>query len=266
MDYKFKTKEHYEQNKKKFNKKYNMIWRKLSPSPFVGNCSYLIHRYNPKSYEEFWNMYINDFSNESYMWDTCKGDPHRGRSIEQINNLATLYHQACNDPNITLEDCFDDVVNHVIIETFDGHIVERALREKLNESGDLMIEEMEDEWDSKYGIDLKIISKKDANYFRYIQVKPISFFIGNSNASLIEDRKKRFDSENSFKIMLENYGKENQYNPILYMAYDKRLLDTQGIIKFMWIGKKNKFTLNELINENGFTKVNFNEIIFKGIQ
>ena len=249
MVYNLKDKIYYEKLKLKL-KKYNDIWRNFSGRPYVGDCSFLYKKYRPKDYNDFWMKYINDASNENYLWDKAKGDIHIGRSIEQLENLAKLYHNAINNPKITIDMCFDDIVNHTIIETFDGHNVERYLISLLNKQGKYTVEETDSFIDSKYGIDLIIRNPKDENYIRYIQVKPFSFFIG-INTGVIKDKIKRFGTEDEFKSYFEKNGNENQYRPIEYVTYDKQVLDKEGKIKILYVGGKSKFTLNELIDKNG---------------
>lgn len=257
MLHKLKDKSYYESLKTRFNNKHASVWQTINHRNYVGNCSYLFKKYRPKDYEDFFQKYINDYSYVDYDTDTCKGSHYVGRSYEQLTNLAHIYHKTINDNSFTLEDCLDDIINHVIIETFDGHIVENRLCQMLINSG-YMVENQDDNYDTKYGIDIVAVHLNNKNDIHYIQVKPISFFIGSKNQSLIYDRKKRIISEFEFKGTLTS----SNVRDIEYVMYDKKELDTTGKVKIADLNGKKRFALYELINSNGIPLYNKTDFTF----
>lgn len=131
LDYSIKSNEYYEINKNKLNHKYNLIYKeKYAPKSNIGDCSYLYKVFKPISYEDFLNQYMN-CPCDNFSFKTHKGNDKCGRSREQLKYLAECYYNDIKKefPNddVTVQECLDNLINHIIIETYDGHGVERYL-------------------------------------------------------------------------------------------------------------------------------------------
>lgn len=259
IDCSFKEKEYYEKLKKKFNDNYGNIYRRnFSGRPYIGDCSYLYKKLSPTSPEDFYNKYIS-YYNEEFSFKNHKGNEYFGRSVEQLKYLAKCYYEAIiaedKNANVTIQDCYDDLVNHIIMETYDGHFVERYLIDIiLKSSDDFIIESCTGDFDAKIGIDFIVKKHSDKKYVRYIQVKPHTFFCyAKKNKSLIYDR---LNAKKKERILQEKID-ENGY--IEYVIYDKNKLDETGEILIAKKDNKTKFRLNELINEYGQPKFNIDK-------
>lgn len=257
IDYSIKSKSYYNELKKIFNKDYNTIYKhNYAPKPNIGDCSFLYKKYNPSSYEEFFNKYIKDY-NDEFSFDTHKGDKYSGRSIEQLECLAESYFNEIKEynkkrkkkNNVTVQMCFDDLFNHIIIETFDGKIVEKFLAKMIQESSnDFVVEECDGYKDSEYGADIIVRKKSDRSYIRYLQVKPHTFFAATRNKSLIEDRKNAIKKEYKLKNSIDSQGF------IEYVIYDKDALFLRNEILIARKGNKTKFKITDLIFDDGSPK------------
>lgn len=244
---------YYNKVKKKFNRRYNVQWKKIAGPDYLGNCSLLFQNfYNEwKSLgntgyplpQEFANYYFTHYNPNSQYDDIKKPDSRGfGRSVQDIVELARYYQAQC-DPNIPLEDYFDDCVNHAIVETTNGQLREMILIEEYEKRGFNAVH-TSGVWDLEFGVDF--IIKKGNVIKDYIQCKPISTFIGNYNLSLIQDRRNFFKKEQA-KL---NYCMQNDiaYYPTKFIIYD-----TNHVGEWCYIGNKKKgMLLNELCNKNGF--------------
>lgn len=256
IDCSFKEKEYYEKVKKKFNEKYSLIYRnKFSGRPYVGNCSYLYKILHPTSPEDFFNKYTA-YYNDEFSYKNHKGNENFGRSVEQLKYLAKCYYESIikkdKNSNVTIQDCYDDLVNHIITETYDGHFVERYMVSFILESSDdFIVEPCVGKLDAEIGIDFIIKKHSDPSYVRYMQVKPQSFFFyAKENESLLRDRLNAMRKE---KILQDEIDKNGV---IEYIIYNKKELDKTGKVLIAEKDKKTKFRLNELINEYGQPKFN----------
>lgn len=257
IDCSIKSKEYYNELKKLFNKEYNTIYKtNYAPKSNIGDCSYLYSKYRPTSYEDFFMKYVNDF-NDEFSFEEHKGCKDCGRSLEQFTRLAECYYndiEAYNKKrkkknNVTIQMCFDDLFNHVIIETFDGKIVERFLADLIrNSSDEFLVEECYGNKDSEYGADIIVRKVNDPKYVRYLQVKPNTFFMETKNKSLIEDRKNAIRKEYKLKNNVDYKGS------IEYVIYDRDALFLSNDIKIAKKGNKTKFKITDLIFDNGSPK------------
>lgn len=248
----------YYQNLKKRLAKYNQIYKdNIAPKPYVGDNSKLYAKLKPISYQDFFDKYTTYLPTPNYIPKNLKGDKEYGRSIEHLQMLAGRYKELVNDDTFTLEEFFDDIICHVIIETFDGHKPEKELVKILSEKG-YDVEETSGVMDSEYGVDL--IVKKDGVVKEYIQVKPISTFLGNKNISLKNDRANFFNKQ----YLLDEFVKQHPHLPkrdIIFMIYDYNHLHNTGEVRWCYKDGKVKFKLNELCLTNGETKVKFSDFI-----
>lgn len=256
LEYEIKDKKYYNNLKKIFNKEYNLIYKEhYAPKPNIGDCSYLYYKYKPTSYEDFFEKYTKDYNND-FSYITHTGDIHCGRSFEQFLYLSKCYlndiqeHDKKNgdNTNVTLQMCFDDLFNHVIVETFDGKIVENHLFNLIKESSDDFLAEIcFGRKDANYGADIIVKKKSDRKYVRYLQVKPNTFFKESKNESLIQDRINAIKKEKKLK--------EVDSNAIIeYVIYDRDALFSKGIVLIAKKDGKTKFKINDLILDDGSLK------------
>lgn len=257
IDSTIKSKEYYDELKALFNKKYNLIYKEnYSPKANIGDCSYLYKKYRPTSYEDFFARYLADADTEFSM-KTHKGDRKHGRSLEQLECLAECYfneiveynkkHKKKND--VTLQMCFDDLFNHIIIETFDGKKIERFFSEMIkNSSDDFVVNECVGPMDSELGVDIIVRKKSDNDYIRYLQIKPNTFFAITKNQSLVDDRRNARAKENKLREIVGEDAK------IEYIVYDKHSYLESEKVMIAKMGNKTKFKLSDLIYDNGIPK------------
>ena len=256
MSIKLKERSYYEELKSKIGKKHCTVWRSISGRPYVGNCSYLYSVLKPESYQDFLDKYIKFVNPNEVSLSKLKKNEFYGRSIEDLERLAKHYQKLANDDNFTLEEYFDDIICHVIIETFDGHKAEKELINILTEHG-FEVEETEGVMDAEFGVDL--IVKKNGNIKEYIQVKPISTFV-RSNPSLIADRGNFFLKQYKLNEFTKNHPIFITKD-IIFMMYDYQHLIKTGEVLWFYKDGKVKFKLNELCQTNGQTLVGIEDFV-----
>lgn len=245
-----KSKEYYEKNKKKFNDDCNEQYGKINGRPFIGSNSWLFKELKPMNYQDFFDKYLNYTDgkplnpNVDYKYSSdLKKKENCGRTLEDLIAVARYYKKISPHVNYPLEEFFDDLVNHIILETYDGHQAELFLRDYCI-SGNCEVTETDGDFDANFGVDL--IVKKPDNTVNYIQVKPLSTFVGRpKNPKLIKDRINFFKKQKD----LDNYLGE--HHEIIYMIYDKNHWDKYKEIRWWGKGNKTSFKLNELIDEQG---------------
>lgn len=257
-----KTLKHYNTNKRKFNKNYNYIWKKIAGPFYVGSCSYLFQEFYKEwlgshdeipSPEDFAKYYFSHTNPEADVGIYKKNCEKYGRSVDDLRILAEEYQKRCNNYNIPLEDYFDDIVNHVIVETTIGQIREiRLIREY--ESKGFTVEHTNGYWDKDLGVDF--IIRKDGVIRDYIQCKPLTTFMGNNNVSLVEDRKNFFHKEIAKKQECEKCNMP--YYPTKFILYGFDEPD-----KWCYIGEKRGFLLEELTDTNGLSIIEGDKIHYK---
>lgn len=220
-------------NAEKENYRFNNLWYGMNSTYNFGCMTYLYKKYNcPSTYQAFYESYINDY----------EGNDSRthGRNEEYIKHQATLLAEKDGNkrPKGTY---YNYIVKKLIIDTLDGSKKENELKEMLNKSN-FQTKEPSYVEDTKYGIDKFIY--KDGKLLCIAQIKPNTFFIGNNNDSLINDR------INALKK--ETYC-NNTYNvPVVYFIYNKK--DGHWILN----DKGNKgHKLKNLINNDGTAKKNY---------
>lgn len=253
-----KERSYYEDLKNRIGKKHNKVWKSISGRPYVGNCSYLYSVLKPLNYQDFFEKYVN-YINPINEGEKIKRNQFYGRTIDDLIRLAKYYQEQANDATFTLEDYFDDIVCHVIIETFDGHKAEKELMTILNKYG-FEVEETEGDMDAEYGVDL--IVRKNGEFKEFIQVKPISTFV-RTNPSLIEDRVNFYLKQVKLNEYVKNHQDIYKERDIIYMLYDYRHLIETGEVLWYYMGDKVKFHLNELTNANGYSIIDETSFIAK---
>ena len=250
----------YYQNLKKRLAKYNKIYKdNIAPKPYVGDNSKLYSILKPTSYQDFFDKYTTYLPTPNYIPKNLKGSQEYGRSIEHLQMLAGRYKELVNDDAFTVEDFFDDIVCHVIIETFDGHKPERELVRILSEKG-YEVEETSGVMDSEYGVDL--IVSKDGEVKEYIQVKPLSTFLGTKNCSLKNDRSNFFIKQSLLNDFADGHP-DFRKRDIIYMLYNYNHLIKYNEVLWCYKGDKVKFKLNELCRTDGIPLVEYRDFTFK---
>lgn len=255
---KIKERSYYEDIKNRIGKKHNKLWKSISGRPYVGDCSYLYSTLKPLNYQDFFDKYVN-FINPINEGIKLKKNTNYGRTIDDLTRLAIYYQEQAQDDNFTLEEYFDDIVCHVIIETFDGHQAEKELMNVLTSYG-FDVEETEGVMDAEYGVDL--IVRKNGELKEFIQVKPISTFV-RTNPSLIEDRSNFYMKQLKLDEYIDNNETNLKKRSIIYMLYDYQHLISTGEVLWYYKGNKVKFQLNELTNTNGISIVTIDDFIAK---
>lgn len=204
-------------------------WYGLNSTDNLGCCTYLYKKYGyPEKYKDFYKAYTTDNQ------DSGK---ENGRSEQYLLNVANILAFK-DDFRFSIEEYYSYIVKKLIVDTLDGSKKETEVNELLKRKG-LRTESPTINEDLKFGIDIKVYKDDDLKYM--IQVKPNTFFIGNRNQSLINDRIKALEKERKTK---EQYG-VNTY----YIIYNKS--NGQFILNK---GKYLSHRLGDLINNDGTTK------------
>lgn len=220
------------ETKMKLDGRLKNIFYGLNTTANFGCATYLYKKYGyPNTLMEFWNKYKNDAK---------VGSRYNGRSMEyvalQAHKLAELDNYQESNQDYLLY-----IFAKVFLDTMVGMRFEKKAQQICKQNG-YNIEDVTVEDDKDYGIDFKI--SKDDKLQYLIQVKPHTFFIGNRNESLINDRKNCFKKE---RKSIEKYKV-----PTLYMIYDRasgEFIENQK-------GKKT-YRLKSLLYENGEPKIMF---------
>ena len=238
----------------------NITRNKYTKSGYIGNCMYLYNLLKPNDYEDFYNK-ILDYA-ESHKEIRVE---NRGLTYEELYHLAEEFKKETEENggiNTGLNIYFYTLVCHLVIETFDGAKAEELLTDYFKENG-ADVSKVDPVIDTRYGLDLDV--KKDGTRF-FVQVKPISFFLGK-NLHTMKDKVKICVKREE---VLEKYGintyyaiydidKEecrirwvtNQKGKILFkieelFAYDKDIIMNTDIEPFQ---EKDKDRINEMLNQ-----------------
>lgn len=226
--------------------KYDYAWYKLKNRYTIGDLSYLYTKYNPTSELDFYYQYIND-------GETNETDNryHRGRSYVELRDICDAYMDYARTTD--WNEAYHNLCYHIIVETYNGHKKERDLMNYIKSKG-YRVTPTNSHEDCDLGVDL--IAWKDGKKIG-IQVKPISFFIGNTKSDLKSDRRLAFKKRD----MAKNSGFDEVYFSI-YKSYSKT--DT------VWVGNSKDgilHTFDEYLNSDGTTKSNlFDDGKFKQIR
>ena len=157
--------------------KCNDVWRKkFAPSNKVGNCTRLYRFLKPTNEEDFYKKYLKFAETNKTLRISL-----RGLTYDELINLSERYRDEYNtlyNKDYCLETFFYDVLQHVIVETYQGQKIERDFIVYLNHLG-YKCSSFTPEIDATYGLDIKV-NRKDGKVFA-VQIKPISFFIAESN-------------------------------------------------------------------------------------
>ena len=148
------------------------IWKiYYSPSNKIGNCTNLYRLHKPKTYEDFFQKYVS-YASEHKDLPISK----RGLTEEEIIKMANDYMErgnAVSDKPHQFETYLNDIICHIITETFDGKVQETNFSKFLETLG-YKCDYFEGSIDALYGLDIKVTNQ----YGRAsaIQIKPLAFF------------------------------------------------------------------------------------------
>jgi hypothetical protein len=251
---------YYNANKKKFNRNYNTIWKGIAGPKYIGLCSYLFQQFYKKwelkhnvleemptmeEFAHFYFTYTNPIKSKRIKRDDSM---YYGRSVDELTRLAQVYMERINNEKIGLEQCFDDIVCHAIVETFTGQIREVLIIREYEENG-YKAEHTYGKWDKDLGVDF--IIRKDDEIKGYIQIKPHTTFASTKNRSLIEDRIEFFHKEEMKKE--ECLKNDMPYYPTKIIIYNNE-------VPGKWCSKNGKrgFYLEELIDRSGRALIDIN--------
>lgn len=193
--------------------KISTIWKRFyAPSNIIGNCTNLYRLHKPISEEDFFNKYIQ-YALEHKDLPISK----RGLSEEELINLANDYMQrgnAVSKKPHQFDTYLNDMICHIITETYDGKIQEINFTKFLESLG-YKCDYFEGSIDGKYGLDIKV-TKSDGK-LSAIQIKPISFFT-STRSDVQADRinlcvkYEKTLSEQKFKTYYAIYKKDSNNN------------------------------------------------------
>ena len=208
----------------------NNKWYGMNNTNDFGCVAYLYKKYGyPSTPEEFYKRYINDD------W-TCYFSKEQGRTYQHL--LQKAKELRLKDGNrFPINVYWDFIGQKLFVDTFNGLVKESEVKKMLEESGFTVATATINE-DKDLGIDLKVY--KDNEFLCIVQVKPNTFFKGNNNESLINDRNSALKKE---KKSLSIYNVPTFY--IIYKKDDGEFIQHNG---------KYCFKLKDLIDNNGYTK------------
>lgn len=194
-----------------------VLFNKYNQVNKLGCLTCLYRQYKPKDEEEFKRLYLKEYS-------------------EEYNDVILKLKTDVKEYS------YSDLVNFLdkklFTNTIEGIKKELKAQEIIKNSG-YKVEQPNENDDVKLGIDFKCF--KDNKLKFLIQVKPHTFFIGNTNESLVRDRKKAIEKE--------RLAKSKYKVPVIYLVYNK---NNDEFIK----NKQGKYSylLTNLINHDGTTK------------
>ncbi len=147
---KFKGVEHYRNLKRRFNQNdVNNSYNKTYKLPeYIGYCMRIFERLAPESYEDAFEKYTNSG------YDTNFDSLNRGRTKEELIAIAKKWMEECPDSMLSLEDFYDGLILHIVVETYDGYVREKQVKDALKNAG-ATIETVTGDEDSKMAIDIK---------------------------------------------------------------------------------------------------------------
>lgn len=195
-----------------------VLFNKYNSVEKMGCLTCLYRQYKPKDAQTFKQIYL---SNKEYS--------------RYYNSVILNLKSDAKDYSYT--DLANFLDYKLFEETIQGIKKEEKAQEIVKRCGFTIVEPNEKE-DVKLGIDFKCY--KDNILKCLIQVKPHTFFLGNSNEPLKRDR--------IAALKKEKKAKETYNVPVVYLIYNK---NRQEFIKN---GNKYGFKLQNLINNDGTTK------------
>ena len=197
-----KTPKYYKSILKKYRKKFTDVYERcFRQSDVVG--------YGAEAGRQ-WIKTTNDFSFESFFDFYIKNI----KTSECFETIGSVLHHMYNNEDLK-DECIDYLIAHAIFETYHGVMIEKTVDDYLVKQNDVTkLSYNNEKFDKQYGVDNGFLFK-ERKYF--VQVKPISFFIGEDK-HLVNDRKRLFKKFE--KLKKEN--KEYADAILLFCVYDER--------------------------------------------
>lgn len=148
----------------------------FAPSKYIGNCTNLFRKLKPIDHSDFCDKYFKyaeEHKEDMDIWN-------RGLTVEEFEKEVDLYYTIGNRVSRATFDrdiYLNDLLCHIITETYDGKIQEQKFMEFLEKKG-YECGFFDGEIDADYGVDIKVTNPRNGNVSA-IQVKPITFFKSN---------------------------------------------------------------------------------------
>lgn len=259
------------------NHKFSVLWRnEFAPPCHIGHTNKLLHKYGILrtygNYEQKLIRYIKEYledADTSFNSKTTIGSYGNGRSVEQIRSIAQRISTRCCEENIRLTDGMENnieelmclIINHACTETLSGKYSELVVEEYFNSFGYVrnnLTDISDSEWDTN-GVDILLYNEE--LIFRFVQVKPKSFLLGNK-PDLCIDREK---CKSINQVFIDNYIQthfteihKDARSEIIYCFYDK----DHSFINFD--GNKNDYGVfiiyEDFANDDGTAKYTANAL------
>jgi hypothetical protein len=251
-------------NKQLFNSHFNRLQQEYITSGRIGYVTMLRKRYKPKSCAEFYKVYLKDGELAEFYERTGKGDPYHGRTLRHLYILASLYHEKAVKviPSLAVDDCFWNIVIHAIIETMSGCLAELAIIDYLKHNiPNVTVTQITLGGDAEFNIDIAVVGNdKHTNpdvYRRYIQVKPVSTFLGKG-PGLVEDRAEFYEKQESFNAWCIKNNRPDAIREIDYVVYDTNY-PVEDLHVFVHKNMSPYFKLSELCDRDGKIVLDFRD-------
>lgn len=216
---------------------FTRLWRDCyAPPEHIGHNNTLFDIYGidvssdyTKELHRFIFRYVSD-RDPSFNSVTIKGSKAHGRDIGQLREIADRISNDCIRKHIALDNGLDKdieklvclIIYHACVETFNGMFNEKIVEEHFKSYGFVRGNQTpysDSIWD-RNGVD--IILYKDGKIIWFVQVKPVSFMIGDK-PDLIRDREKCLSINQRFvdKYISEHSEEihRNADRKILYTFY-----------------------------------------------
>lgn len=267
--------------KKQSNKelKFTSLWRnEFAPSNHIGHTNHLLKKYDILHVDgdfnhklcEFIKDYLDDLD-PTFNYNKYIGSWKYGRNIRQIECIANHISRRCNEEKITFSDGMENdieklmclIINHACTETLAGKYGEMIVEEYFESFG-LKRRNKTDNisdavWDTN-GVDILLYNGD--KIFEFVQVKPISFMVGNK-PDLVTDRKKCIEQNQPFvdDYLQTHYleAHEKIRPEIIYCFYDEkyRFMNFRGNVSDDGVF----VTYNDFANEDGKAKYTLSQIL-----
>ena len=222
------------------NPNFTQIWRnEFAPSNHIGHTNKLLHRYGVLYFIGDYNDKLRGFikyyladTDPKFNLQTLYGSISHGRDVKQVKAIANHISERCREENITFSNSMENdieklmclIIDHACSETLAGKYNELIVEEYFNSFGlyrKNYTDISDSEWDSN-GVDILLYNGD--KIFRFVQVKPVSFMLGNK-PDLCNDRKKCVEQNQPYvdDYMQIHYleAHPNMRIEIIYCFYNK---------------------------------------------
>ena len=182
------------------------IWHGLNNTTNFGTMSYLYQKYGkPKTVEEFYEKYTEDAPLD--IEDDIKKHGRSAWWLGQMMNKLEYKDKCRRDSNFYKI----YVIKKLFYDTIQGMEKEEEIKNMVENNTNFKLKKTDSKADVSMGVDFWLYNENGK--VAAIQVKPHSFFKGNHNDGLIEDRLKAKRNEEKIE---EKYG-----IPTYFIVYEK---------------------------------------------